>query len=247
MGVGTQRLEEEVRSQFPNARIARLDRDTAKERGFTESVLRSLHDRSVDIVVGTQMVAKGHDFPGVRLVGVVVADVGLHLPDFRAAERTFQLLTQVAGRAGRDAAPGRVVIQTFAPSHYAIQPVLDHDYERFYREELRHRKDLGYPPFGRLIRALITGPDEAETRSASLELSRLVAAIAVDGSKQELELLGPAPAPLARLRGRHRYQLLVKGAPGPLLRTAAETLVKATTGLAAPLKASVDVNPVSML
>jgi primosomal protein N' (replication factor Y) len=247
MGVGTQRLEEEVRSQFPSARIARLDRDTAKKRGFTESVVRSLHDRSIDIVVGTQMVAKGHDFPGVRLVGVVVADVGLHLPDFRAAERTFQLLTQVAGRAGRDAAPGRVVIQTFAPSHYAIQPVLNHDYERFYTEELGHRKALGYPPFGRLIRVLITGPDEAETRSAALELSRLVSAIAVDGSKQELEVLGPAPAPLARLRGRYRYQLLVKGPPGPLLRGAAETLVKSTAGLSAPLQASVDVNPVSML
>jgi primosomal protein N' (replication factor Y) len=247
MGVGTQRLEEEVRSQFPNARIARLDSDTAKRRGFTESVLRGLRDRSIDIVVGTQMLAKGHDFPGVRLVGVVVADVGLHLPDFRAAERTFQLLTQVAGRAGRDSAPGRVIVQTFDPGHYAIQPVLNHDYERFYAEELGHRKTLGYPPFGRLIRALITGPDEPETRSASLGLARLVEAIAVDGSEQELEVLGPAPAPLARLRGRYRYQLLVKGPAGPLLRGAAETLVKATAGLASPLQASVDVNPMSML
>jgi primosomal protein N' (replication factor Y) len=247
LGVGTQRLEEEVRGQFPNARIARLDGDTAKKRGFTESVLRGLHDRSIDIVVGTQMVAKGHDFPGVRLVGVVVADVGLHLPDFRAAERTFQLLTQVAGRAGRDAAPGRVIVQTFDPSHYAIQPVLNHDYERFYAEELGHRKALGYPPFGRLIRVLITGPDEAETRSASLELTRLVSAIAVDGSEPELEVLGPAPAPLARLRGRYRYQLLVKGSPGPLLRGAAETLAKATAELASPLQANVDVNPMSML
>ena len=247
LGVGTQRLEEEVRGQFPKARIARLDRDTAKRRGFTESVLRGLRDRSIDIVVGTQMVAKGHDFPGVRLVGVVVADVGLHLPDFRAAERTFQLLTQVAGRAGRDAAPGRVIVQTFDPSHYAIQPVLDHDYERFYAEELGYRKALGYPPFGRLIRVLITGPDEPETRSASLELARLVSAIAVDGLEPELEVLGPAPAPLARLRGRYRYQVLVKGPPGPLLRGAAETLVKATAGLASPLQANVDVNPMSML
>jgi primosomal protein N' (replication factor Y) len=180
-------------------------------------------------------------------VGVVVADVGLHLPDFRAAERTFQLLTQVAGRAGRDAAPGRVIIQTFDPGHYAIQPVLDHDYERFYAEEMGYRKALGYPPFGRLIRVLITGPDEAETRSASLELTRLVSAIAVDGSEQKLEVLGPAPAPLARLRGRYRYQLLVKGTSGPLLRGAAETLVKATAGVASPLQANVDVNPVSML
>jgi len=247
MGVGTQRLEEEVRSQFPGAQIARLDRDTAKKRGFTESVLRGLHDRSIDIVVGTQMVAKGHDFPGVRLVGVVAADVGLHLPDFRAAERTFQLLTQVAGRAGRDAAPGRVIIQTFAPSHYAIQPVLNHDYEHFYSEELQHRKALGYPPFGRLIRVLITGPDEAETRSASRDLSRLVSAIAADASKQALDVLGPAPAPLARLRGRYRYQLLVKGPPGPLLRGATETLVKACAALTSPLQASVDVDPVSML
>jgi primosomal protein N' (replication factor Y) len=247
LGVGTQRLEEEVRGQFPNARITRLDSDTAKRRGFTESVLRGLRDRSIDIVVGTQMIAKGHDFPGVRLVGVVVADVGLHLPDFRAAERTFQLLTQVAGRAGRDAAPGRVIVQTFDPGHYAIRPVLDHDYERFYAEELGQRKALGYPPFGRLIRALITGPDEPETRSASLELARLVSAIAVDGSEQELEVLGPAPAPLARLRGRYRYQLLVKGPPGPLLRGAAEALVKATAALTSPLQANVDVNPVSML
>jgi len=125
--------------------------------------------------------------------------------------------------------------------------VLDHDYERFYTEELGYRKALGYPPFGRLIRVLITGPDEAETRSASLELTRLVSAIAVDGSEQELEVLGPAPAPLARLRGRYRYQLLVKGPPGPLLRGAAETLVKATAGFVSPLQANVDVNPMSML
>ncbi len=247
LGVGTQRLEEEVRGQFPNARIARLDRDTARRRGFTESVLRGLHDRQIDILIGTQMVAKGHDFPGVRLVGVVAADVGLHLPDFRAAERTFQLLTQVAGRAGRDAAPGRVIVQTFDPNHYAIRPVLDHDYERFYAEELEYRKALAYPPFGRLIRTLITGPDEAKTRSASLALARLVSTIAADGSEQELEILGPAPAPLTRLRGRYRYQLLVKGPPGPLLRGAAETLVKATAGLASPLHANVDVNPMSML
>jgi len=247
VGLGTQRLEEEVRGHFPSARIVRLDSDTARRRGFTESVLRDLRGRRIDIVVGTQMVAKGHDYPGVRLVGIVAADVGLHLPDFRAAERTFQLLTQVAGRAGRDATPGRVIVQTFDPGHYAIRPVLDHDYEHFYTEELGYRRALGYPPFGRLIRALITGPDEAATRNASLELARLVSAVAADGSDQELEVLGPAPAPLTRLRGRYRYQLLVKGPPGPLLRGAAETLAKATAGLALPLHASVDVNPMSML
>ena len=132
LGTGTERLEEEVRARLPEARIARLDRDTAQQRGYTERVLRELRERRLDVLIGTQMVAKGHDFPGVRLVGVVLADVGLHLPDFRAAERTFQLLTQVAGRAGRDRAPGRVIVQTYAPGHPAIRPVRDHDYEAFY-------------------------------------------------------------------------------------------------------------------
>jgi primosomal protein N' (replication factor Y) len=210
-------------------------------------VLRGLRDETLDIVVGTQMVAKGHDFPGVRLVGVIVADVGLHLPDFRAAERTFQLLTQVAGRTGRDDVPGRVIIQTFDPEHYAIAPVLKHDYERFYAQELAHRRALGYPPVGRLVRVLVTGTDEAETRRASEELARLVSSAGANGPGCELEVLGPAPAPLARLRGRYRYQLLVKGAAGSQLHGAAETLAKATAGLSSPLQASVDVDPVSML
>jgi primosomal protein N' (replication factor Y) len=247
LGVGTERLEEEVRKLVPQARIARLDRDTAQKRGYVESVLRGVRAGAIDIVVGTQMVTKGHDFPGVRLVGVVVADIGLHLPDFRAAERTFQLLTQVAGRAGRDTAPGRVIIQTFDPSHYAIQPVLNHDYERFYAEELAHRRALGYPPVGRLVRALITGPVEPETRQASIELARLVSSAAENGPGHELEVLGPAPAPLARLRGRYRYQFLVKGPAGSRLQGAAQTLAKAIAGLPSPLRASVDVDPVSML
>ncbi len=246
LGVGTERLEEEVRSLYPKARIARLDRDTAARRGHTESVLRGLAKRSIDILVGTQMVAKGHDFPGVRLVGVVAADVGLHLPDFRAAERTFQLLTQVAGRAGRDALPGRVIIQSFDPCHYAIQPVIDHDYERFYAEELGHRSVLGYPPFGRLVRTLISGPDDDATFAAANAMTREVRA-ALGARAADLEFLGPAPAPLKRLRRRFRYQLLIKGPAGPSLRLASEELVAATTHLVAPIQASVDVDPVSML
>jgi primosomal protein N' (replication factor Y) len=178
---------------------------------------------------------------------VVVADVGLHLPDFRAAERTFQLLTQVAGRTGRDSTPGRVIIQTFDPSHYAIAPVLNHDYERFYAEELAHRRALGYPPVGRLVRVLISGPVESDTRNASIELARLVASVGANGPGGELEILGPAPAPLARLRGRYRYQLLVKGPAGLQLHGAAEILAKATAGLPSPLQACVDVDPMSML
>src|SRR5262245_1307508 len=171
LGLGTQRVEEEVRALLREARVARLDRDTAARRGTTERVLRELREGSLDVVVGTQMVAKGHDFPGVRLVGVVMADVGLHLPDFRAAERTFQLLTQVAGRAGRDALPGRVIVQTFAPRHYAIRPVRDHDYESFYTEELGHRASLGYPPFGHLASLVVSGPEEEGAREAAERLA----------------------------------------------------------------------------
>jgi primosomal protein N' (replication factor Y) len=241
LGLGTQRLEEEVRTRFPAARIARLDRDAAQRRGFTAQVLRDLRARRLDVLIGTQMVAKGHDFPGVRLVGVVLADIGLHLPDFRAAERTFQLLTQVAGRAGRDAAPGRVVIQTYSPDHYAIRPVRTHDYEAFYAEELGHRAALGYPPFGHLVQAMISGEEESRTLEAARGLAARVA------PAPGVELLGPAPAPLARLRGRHRFQLLVKGNDEAAVRHAARSLRAAALGLRDGIQASVDLRPVHML
>ena len=243
LGLGTQRVEEEVRAQFPHARVARLDRDTAARRGAGERVLRDLREGRVDVVVGTQMVAKGHDFPGVRLVGVVLADLGLHLPDFRAAERTFQLLTQVAGRAGRGGAPGRVLVQTFSPQHYAVSPVRSHDYEAFYAAELGHRAALGYPPFGHLVHALVSGPDEAGARDAAESLARAARAAAAEG----VEILGPAPAPLARLRDRFRFQLLVKGADPAGVRRSGRALVEAAAGLRAPVRAKVDPNPVNML
>jgi len=242
LGMGTQRLEEEVRSHFPGARIERLDRDTAQRRGFTEGVLRRIRSNDLDIVIGTQMIAKGHDFPGVRLVGVVLADIGLHLPDFRAAERTFQLLTQVAGRAGRDSSPGRVLIQCFDPDHYAIRPVRTHDYETFYAEELRHRAALGYPPCGSLVHAGISAEVEAAAVAAADRL-----ADAVRAEPAGIELLGPAPSPLARLRGRYRYQLLVKSASAAPLRRAAEALVAAAATLPSGVTATVDSNPMNML
>ncbi len=247
LGVGTQRVEEEARSAFPEARIARLDRDTAERRGHTVSVLRALRDRRLDIVVGTQMLAKGHDFPGVRLVGVVLADLGLHQPDFRAAERTFQILTQVAGRAGRDAAPGRVLIQSFAPDHYAVAPVARHDYETFYARELAHRQSLGYPPCGHLVQAQVSAPTAAAAEQAGRSLARALEEAGRVGAAAGTELLGPAPAPLARLRGRHRVQLLVKGADPAAVRRAAETLLAAAARLREPIQASVDANPTSML
>jgi primosomal protein N' (replication factor Y) len=247
LGVGTQRVEEEARSAFPEARIARLDRDSAGRRGHTESVLRGLRDGRLDIVVGTQMVAKGHDFPGVRLVGVVLADLGLHQPDFRAGERTLQVLTQVAGRAGRDAAPGRVVIQTFAPKHYAIAPVARHDYEAFYREELAQRRALGYPPCGSLVHAVVSAAQLGRAQQAARALADALQTGGLVGAASGVELLGPAPAPLARLRGRHRVQLLAKGAERAAVRRAAQALLAAAARLPEAVQASVDANPTNML
>jgi primosomal protein N' (replication factor Y) len=250
LGIGTERVEEEVRARFPDARIARLDRDVAARRGATEGVLRALRDRRVDVVVGTQMLAKGHDFPGVRLVGVVNADLGLHLPDFRAAERTFQLLTQVAGRAGRGREPGRVIVQTWVPEHYAIRPVAEHDYETFYAEELAQRAALGYPPCGSLARALVSAPEleDASAAAASLAEAGRAAAerLAAEGAPS-LELLGPAPAPLARLRGRHRIQLLAKGPERAGVRAVAAALLQAAAALPRSVRAQVDADPYSML
>ena len=173
------------------------------------------------------------------------------MPDFRAAERTFQILTQVAGRAGRADAPGRVVIQTFVPDHYAIRPVQDHDYERFYAQELEHRAELGYPPFARLCQVLVSGADEEQTSRASqalAERARLDAAPACEATAAgSIELLGPAPAPLARLRGRYRYQLLVKGADSETFERVLRNLAEACAHLPKTLRGSLDASPGSLL
>jgi primosomal protein N' (replication factor Y) len=257
LGIGTERVEEEVRARFPTARVARLDRDTERRPGGAEALLRALRAREIDVLVGTQMVAKGHDFPGVRLVGVVAADIGLHLPDFRAAERTFQLLTQVAGRAGRGDVPGEVVIQTFVPDHYAIRPVAQHDYESFYAEEIRHRATLGYPPCGALAVTLVSGPDldvvmrcaerlrAAAAGSTSLTATNTCARDSTEVSA--LEILGPAPAPLARLRDRYRVQLLLRSRDSGLLRAGAQRVSAALSRLPAGVRAHVDVHPFHML
>jgi primosomal protein N' (replication factor Y) len=248
LGLGTERLEEEVRTQLPDARVARLDRDVSARRGAVQEVLTQLRDGEIDVLVGTQMVAKGHDFPGVRLVGVINADLGLHMPDFRAAERCFQLLTQVSGRAGRGAVPGRVIVQTFSPDHYAIRPVVGHDYETFYQQELEHRRALGYPPFGQLALVRVTGTDEGLATVAAERIAkaaRQAAARAADAAP--CEVLGPAPAPIARLRGRHRIQLLLKHPRSAVLREIARELLPALDALPGDTRASLDLRPLDML
>ncbi|MBW2384782.1 MAG: primosomal protein N' [Deltaproteobacteria bacterium] len=248
LGTGTERLEEEVRSLLPAARLARLDRDTARRRGHVESVLTGLRAGEIDVLIGTQMVAKGHDFPGVRLVGVVAADLGLHMPDFRAAERCFQLLTQVAGRAGRAAIPGRVVLQTFVPDHYAIRPVREHDYESFYAEETRYRDALHFPPFGRITQVTVSGENDETTRKAAEALATAARAqLPGGGQPGRCEVMGPAPAALPRLRDRYRHQLLVKGRDADLVRACSRHISRAARRLPRGIGAVVDVDPINML
>ncbi len=222
-GFGTERLQEEVAAMFPHARVGRLDRDTSARRGAQHQILRAFHRGETDVLVGTQMVAKGHDVPGVTLVGVVAADLGLHFPDFRAGERTFQLLTQVAGRAGRGDDPGRVVIQTFLPHHYAIALARTHDYDSFYREELARRQPHGYPPFRELTQLLLSGADPAAVERAAEMLATL--AESVPGG-DEIQVMGPAPAPLARIRERYRWQLLLLGERETLREVSREILAQ---------------------
>ena len=247
-GLGTERVEEEVRLLFPQVALARLDRDTVRRRQDLEQVLRSFRRGQAQLLVGTQMVAKGHDFPGVTLVGVIAADASLNFPDFRAAERTFQLLAQVAGRAGRGDKPGRVIVQAFEHGHYAVQAAAQHNYEGFVREELRHREELGYPPHGHLVRIRYEGENEAQTRKAAEDDAcalRLAAeaAIQVPGVADVL-LLGPAPAPLARLRGLFRHHILLKGPSRAALRA---VLTGVGQRQARGVRTVVDVDPVNML
>lgn len=214
-GIGTQRVEDAVKELFPGARVARLDRDSVATKDAHSRIVNQVHAGEVDILVGTQMVTKGFDFPGVTLVGVVTADVALNMPDFRASERAFQLLTQVSGRAGRGDRPGEVVVQTFSPEHPSIQAASRHDYRGFYSQEIRNREELGYPPFGSLARLLVAHPEEAVARSRIDAAAEIVAPAA---EKLEVEVRGPAPCPLARLKDRYRFHMLLKAPARPAVR-----------------------------
>lgn len=215
-GIGTEQVEAALTHLLPDARVARLDRDTVRRRGSLAKLLRAWRAHEFDVLIGTQLVAKGHDVPGVTLVGVILADVTLNRPDFRAAERTFQLLTQVAGRAGRGEDLGTVIVQTYAPRHYSIRCAAHHDYAGFAAQEQRHRKQLGYPPFTRLINVRFEARDaervEAAARVFAAALDRLLQSdeFSSAGSRRPL-VLGPAPAPIERIKGQVRWQLLVKG------------------------------------
>jgi primosomal protein N' (replication factor Y) (superfamily II helicase) len=244
-GLGTERLEETIASAFPNARVARLDRDVA-DGVKAEEIMSRMRAREIDILVGTQMVTKGHDIATVTLVGVLNADAALSLPDFRASERGFQLLVQVAGRAGRRDRPGRVIIQTRSPEHPAIRFAMQHDVRGFLNHEIQDRAEVGYPPFRRLTLFRIDALDEETARRAAGKIAAH-ARTSPEGASRAVEVLGPAVAPIARLRGRFRFRVLLRSADRRALRQAALAAMAAFGELDNRVRVVVDVDPVSML
>jgi len=241
-GGGTQRIEQEVARIVPKARILRLDRDTVTKKGAYENIIRSFISGSADVLIGTQMVTKGLDIGSVTLVGIVAADIGLNLPDFRAAEHTFQLITQVAGRTGRHELPGKVVVQTYNPEHYAIKYASGHDYLGFYKEEIQSRRQVGYPPFSSLINVIVHGDSEKNVEQVSKEMVKFVRKRLTEGN----EVFGPAKAPINKLKGNFRYQIILKGKDPDIMRKAAVESVSHIVKLGR-VRISVDIDPYNML
>ncbi len=246
LGLGTERVEAEIARLFPTARVGRLDRDTTVRPGAHRRILEAWSGGTLDVLIGTQMVAKGHDVPGVTLVGVLLADVALSMPDFRAGERAFQLLTQVAGRAGRGALPGRVIVQTYRPTHHSLVAAAAHDYESFAPQELEYRRETEYPPFARLAVLRFEGPELDRTGALA---DRLAARVRSESAARGVLMRGPAPAPLERLRGRHRWQLVLTSARVRALHDVIRAIRAAwrVSPEARNIRLVVDVDPVSML
>ncbi|MGE0763957.1 MAG: primosomal protein N' [Bdellovibrionales bacterium] len=249
LGLGTELIEKDMARLFPEQRLARADRDEVQSREALEELIRAVEKREIDILIGTQMIAKGLDFPGLTLVGVVMADVGFALPDFRASERSFQLLTQVSGRAGRHSEqPGQVIVQTYNPEHPAVVSAQAHSFEKFADEELLTRQELSYPPFARLALIRLQGPtlDKAEN-AAKLLQRRAQSLVASRDEYRTIRVLGPAPAPIAKLRGKFRFQALLKGQEPAVLRAFCRQLLADGAWLPSGTKAAVDIDPVNML
>ncbi len=241
---GTQRVEDEMKKLFPSASLIRMDSDTTSSRQAHEHFYRQFRDHKASVLIGTQMIAKGFDFPGVTLVGVVAADTTLNLPDFRAPERTFQLLTQVAGRTGRGPRGGLVIVQTYHPTHYSIRAAAGHNYREFFDQELENRRQLAYPPFSDLLRFLFRGPDEATVFEAANWFTGLLEPIA-----GEAEILGPAPASLYRIKEQYRVQTILKGEALTRLAPAIKKVIREYHSHKPPwpTRLAVDFNPLVVL
>ena len=250
-GLGTQRLEEEIRKRLPQVRIGRMDRDTMAGKASHQRMLGQVRRGEINLLVGTQMITKGHDFPRVTLVGVLAADHSLNIPDFRASERTFQLLTQVAGRAGRASLPGEVIIQTYNPNHYSIQMAKAQDFLAFYHQEAKFREEMAYPPFSRLINLRLEGNSQARTLKCAQAIEQIVRRVFQQEKRflGPVEVLGPTMAPLAKLKGKCRCQMLLKGKKWSSLHDFAEKIVRHMEEEISlqGVKLIVDVDPVNML
>jgi primosomal protein N' (replication factor Y) (superfamily II helicase) len=240
-GFGTERVAAEIATLWPAAKVARLDRDSVRRKGAAADILRSMSAGEIDVLVGTQMVAKGHDFPRVTLVGVISADVGLGLADFRAAERTFQLLTQVAGRAGRGVDPGEAIVQTLYPRHYSIRHACRQDYGAFFADELGYRQAMRYPPITALVNVVVKARD---ARAAMTDAATLAQHLRRGSEHGRFDVLGPAPAPVAKLRGEHRAQIFLKGGHRAAMREAVVSALAAEPDMRR--RVAIDIDPVSM-
>ncbi len=246
VGVGTQKIEEELSLTFPKARIARMDQDSIQKKGSMRDILLKMAEGEIDILVGTQMVTKGHDFPGVTLVGVLLADQGLNFPDFRGSERTYQLLTQVAGRSGRHDKPGQVIIQTLRPEHHAVQHALDGDFDAFYEEEMMHREGL-YPPYTKLAAVRVESVDPQAAFDLSRDMANELKKICSEESLAT-QILGPVPAPMRKLRTQYRFRLLIRDANRKNLHTLLrQAYNKGLWKSSKDIKVILDVDPLNML
>ena len=251
LGPGTEKLEDMLAALFPQARIARMDRDTTVRKGSILKLLKGLKNKTIDILVGTQMVAKGHDYPNITLVGIICADLSLSFPDFRAGERTFQLLAQVAGRAGRGERPGRVILQTYNPEHFCITAARRQDYNSFYQQEIRFRKALNYPPYSRMIQLKISGRNPQVTEKNALLLGdhcRMLKTTQVD-AYQRVETMGPIEASLTKIAGRYRWQILLKSANTKALHQFMNQLMSQSHGIfnRPQIQVAIDVDPIFLM
>jgi primosomal protein N' (replication factor Y) len=246
MGVGTEQVEKELRALFPQARIARMDRSVVKTRADLEGVLRTVAGRGVDIVIGTQMIAKGHDFPGIALVGILIADASLNLPDFRANERTFQIITQVSGRAGRAEIPGEVVIQTINPEHPVLASAAESRTEEFYRMELEGRKQFGFPPYQRMAMLRFQHTNLPRVEAFAYEVTQFVQAF-TRKRQSKCYVFGPSEAPLSRLKNMYRWQCLIKSESVKELQVLLRAVHDFAAAKRSPVKMAVDVDPQSSM
>jgi primosomal protein N' (replication factor Y) len=249
IGLGTEQVEDQVKQRFPDARVARMDRDTITRMQALEDMVAKCRRKEIDILIGTQMIAKGHDFPGVTLVGVLLADMGLTVPDFRSAERSFQLLTQVAGRAGRSDLQGKVIVQTYQPEHDAIVYSKTHDYKAFYESEIEKRFEGGYPPHAFLVCLRFESRDPRRVKEVAQSFGGIVRRMLKSEKYAEVGYIGPAPAPIHKIKNRFRWQMILRSPSRRLLHHLSWQIVEQelSTHRQKAVKITIDADPVSML